>query len=163
MADVKVGDEIVEEPSSDDYDELVYTQNAETIEDFSSFMVQVRAERAHTRGHINIMIQAIQTGDGSLPQDPTIQSTYRELEQGSKNAVVVVRNSTAYPQTLQKENPSGQNSGSKPCARTTNGGLVAGGGNEPQDSHTPKLTVRQRHGKLFDELDLNGLDSWVQT
>ena len=24
----------------------------------------------------------------------------------------------------------------------------------------PKLTVRQRHGKLFDELDLSGLDSW---
>ena len=25
----------------------------------------------------------------------------------------------------------------------------------------PKLTVRQRHGKLFDELDLSGLDSWA--
>ena len=33
-------------------------------------------------------------------------------------------------------------------------------GAEPQDSHTPKLTVRQRHGKLFDELDLSELDSW---
>ena len=33
-------------------------------------------------------------------------------------------------------------------------------GAEPQDSHSPKLTVRQRHGKLFDELDLSGLDSW---
>ena len=33
-------------------------------------------------------------------------------------------------------------------------------GKEPQDPHTPKLTVRQRHGKLFDELDLSGLDSW---
>ena len=31
---------------------------------------------------------------------------------------------------------------------------------EPQDPHTPKLTIRQRHGKLFDELDLSGLDSW---
>ena len=29
------------------------------------------------------------------------------------------------------------------------------------DVHTPKLTVRQRHGKLFDELDLCGLDSWT--
>ena len=28
------------------------------------------------------------------------------------------------------------------------------------DPHTPKLTVRQRHGKLFGELDLSGLDSW---
>ena len=29
------------------------------------------------------------------------------------------------------------------------------------DLQTPKLMVRQRHGKLFDELDLSGLDSWV--
>ena len=34
-------------------------------------------------------------------------------------------------------------------------------GNKPQDPHTPKLTVRQRHGKLFNELDLSGLDSWL--
>ena len=34
------------------------------------------------------------------------------------------------------------------------------GDDEPWDPHTPKLTVRQRHGKLFDELDLSGLDSW---
>ena len=35
------------------------------------------------------------------------------------------------------------------------------GAAEPHDSHTPRLTVRQRHGKLFDELDLSGLDSWT--
>ena len=29
------------------------------------------------------------------------------------------------------------------------------------DLWTPKLTVRQRHGKLFNELDLSGLDSWA--
>ena len=29
-----------------------------------------------------------------------------------------------------------------------------------QNPHTAKLTVRQRQGKLFDELDLSGLDSW---
>ena len=29
------------------------------------------------------------------------------------------------------------------------------------DLQTPKLTVRQRHGKLFDELDLSSLDSWA--
>ena len=34
------------------------------------------------------------------------------------------------------------------------------GGNEPQEPHTHKLTVRQRCGKLFDELDLSGLDTW---
>ena len=34
------------------------------------------------------------------------------------------------------------------------------GADEPQDSHTPKLTIRQRQGKLFKELDLSGLESW---
>ena len=29
------------------------------------------------------------------------------------------------------------------------------------DLRTPKLMVRQRHGKLFDEIDLSGLDSWA--
>ena len=29
------------------------------------------------------------------------------------------------------------------------------------DPQTPKLTIRQRHGKLFDELDLSSLDSWA--
>ena len=35
------------------------------------------------------------------------------------------------------------------------------GADEPQDSNTPRLTTRQRHGKLFDEVDLSGLDSWA--
>ena len=29
------------------------------------------------------------------------------------------------------------------------------------DLHSLKLMVRQRHGKLFDELDLSGPDSWA--
>ena len=92
MTAIKVGDKFTEEPSSDDYDEVVFTQNVETIEAFSSHVVQVRAERAHT-------------GDSSLPQGITVQNMYRELRQDSKNAVVVVRNSTAYPQTLCKKTP----------------------------------------------------------
>ena len=32
--------------------------------------------------------------------------------------------------------------------------------NEPQDPHTPKLTVRQRQGKLFEELEMSGLELW---
>ena len=105
MAAIKVGDKITEKPSSDDYDQVVFTQNVETKEAFSSCVVQVRVERAHTRGHINVMIQALWTGDGSLPQGLTIQNTYMELRQGSKNAVVMVRNSMSYPQTLKKKTP----------------------------------------------------------
>ena len=35
------------------------------------------------------------------------------------------------------------------------------GADESHDPCTPRLTVRQRHGKLFDELDLSGSDSWA--
>ena len=35
------------------------------------------------------------------------------------------------------------------------------GADESHESHTPRLTVKQRHGKLFNELDLSGLDSWT--
>ena len=105
MTAVKVGDKFVEEPSSDDYDEVVFTQNVETIEAFSSHAVQVRAERAHTSGHINVMTQPLWVGDGSLPQGLTVQNMYTELRQGHKNAIMVVRNSMASPQTLCKKTP----------------------------------------------------------
>ena len=65
----------------------------------------MRAERAHTSGHMNVMIQALWAEDGSLLQGLTVQNTYTELGQGSKDAVVMVRNSTAYPQTLCKKTP----------------------------------------------------------
>ena len=35
------------------------------------------------------------------------------------------------------------------------------GTDEPHDSHTPRLTVRQRQGQLFNELHLSSLDSWT--
>ena len=51
------------------------------------------------------MVQALQTEDGSLPQGITVQNMYTELKQGSKKAVMVVRNNTAYSQTLCKKTP----------------------------------------------------------
>ena len=83
----------------DDYDQVMFTQNVETIEAFSSHTVLVKAEKDYTRGCINIMAQALWTEDGSLLQGLTIQNMYTELRQGSKKAVMVVRNSMAYLQT----------------------------------------------------------------
>ena len=97
MTAVMVGDRFMVDPSSDDYDEVVFTQNVETIEAFSSCVVQVRMERVHTGGHISVMTQALQAEDCSLPLGLTVQNMYMELRQGSKNAVMVVRNSMAYP------------------------------------------------------------------
>ena len=103
MTTVEVGDNIMEEPNPDGYDQVMFTQNVETIEPFSSHMVPVKVGRAYTGEHINIMVQALQTEDGSLPQGPTVQNMYTELRQGSKKAVMVVRNSMAYSRTLQKK------------------------------------------------------------
>ena len=74
MTAVKVGDGIAEECSPDDHDQVMFTQNVETIEAFSSCIVLVKAEKAYTGGYINIMAQALQTEDGSLLQDLTIQN-----------------------------------------------------------------------------------------
>ena len=105
MMAIKVGDDTVEKSSSDDYDQVMFTPNVETIEAFSSHVVPVKVGRAYTREHINIMVQALWTEDGSLLQGLTVQNMYTELRQGSKKAVVVVRNSMAYPQTPQKKTP----------------------------------------------------------
>ena len=59
MTAITVGDKFMVESSSDDYDEVVFTQNVETIKAFSSCVVQVRVERAHTSGHINVTFQAL--------------------------------------------------------------------------------------------------------
>ena len=83
----------------------MFTQNVETIEAFSSNMVPVKVGKAYTEGHINVMTQALQTEDSSLLQGLTVQNTHTELRQGSKKVVMVVRNSMAYPLTLQKKTP----------------------------------------------------------
>ena len=155
-----MGDKLMVEPSSDDYDEVVFTLNVETVEAFSSHTVQMRVERAHTGGHINVMTQALRAGDGSLLQGLTVQNTYTDLRQGSKNAVMVVRNRTAYPQTLCKKAPVARVVVANPVLGLPMESQLQEEGDGTQDAHIPKWTVRQRQGKLFDKLDLSGLDSW---
>ena len=58
MMTAEVSDNLVEESNSDSYDQVMYTQNVETIEPLSSCMVLVKAGRAYTGEHINIMVQA---------------------------------------------------------------------------------------------------------
>ena len=90
-----------------------------------------------------------------------MQNMYTELRKGSKKAVVVVWNNIAYLQTLQKKTPVARVVAALPVPEPPDGEQLLRGVNESQDSHTPRLTVRQRHGKLFNELDLNSLDSWT--
>ena len=107
--------------------------------------------------HINVITQALQTKDSSLLQGLTMQNTYTKLRKGSKNTVMVVRNSMAYPQTLKKKTPVARAVATttvpEPLADTR---LSRG---TSLKTFTPKLTVRQRQWKLFEDLDLSGLKS----
>ena len=138
----------------------MYTQKAETIEPFSSHIGPVKTGKAYVGECINIMVQALRMQDGSLPQGLTIQNTYTELRKDGKKAVVVVWNNTTYPQTLQKKAPVARAVVALPVPEPPEGEKLEKAG-ESHDSRTPALTVRQRHGKLFDELDLSSLDSWT--
>ena len=144
-----------------DYDSLMYTQKAETIEPFSSHIVFVKTGKAYVGECINIMVEALQTHDVSLPQGLTIQNTCTKLRKGSKRAVVVVWNNTAYPQTLWKKTPVARVVVTSSVPEPPKGEKLEEKAGRFHGSPASELTVRQRHGKLFDELDLSGLEAWT--
>ena len=73
----------------------------------------------------------------------------------------MVRNNTAYSQTLWKKTPVARVVTALPVPKPPEEVQLLEGADEPKDPHAPRLAVRQRHDKLFDELDLSGLDSWA--
>ena len=81
---MEVGDGQKEEVDMNGYNQLMYTKNVETIEPFSSCIIPVKAVRAYMEECINVLVQALQTQDGSLLQGLTVQNTYTELRKGSK-------------------------------------------------------------------------------
>ena len=137
----------------------MYTQKAETLESFSSHIIPVKTGKAYLGECINVMIQALQAKDGTLPPGLTVQNTYNELRKGNKKAVVVICNNTAYLQTIRKKNPVARVAAALPVLDPPKSEGLHEGIGKSTDFHTPNLTVRQRHGKLFNELDLGGLDS----
>ena len=162
MMPMHVGDDQEEKFDSNDDDPLMYTQKAETLEPFSSHIIPVKTGEAYLGEHISIMVQALWTQNSTLPMGLTIQNTYTELRKGSKKAVVVVWNNTAYLQTLWKKTPMTRVAAALPVPGPPKSEGLQEGTDKSTDFHTPRLTVRQRHDKLFDELDLDGLDSWTQ-
>ena len=103
MMPMEVGDDREEKFDSNDDDSLMYTQKAETLEPFSSHIIPVKTGKAYLGECINVMIQALQAKDGTLPLGLTVQNTYTELRKGNKKAVVMVCNNTAYLQTIRKK------------------------------------------------------------
>ena len=98
-----VDDQTLESANPIGYNEVVFTRSMETIEAFSSHVISIKVEKAYTGEYINVMTQALQTEDSSLPQGLTIQNAYTELQKGSKYVVMVVRNSMAYPKCSERK------------------------------------------------------------
>ena len=155
-----VDDQTSESADPIGYDEVVCTRNTETIEAFFCHVISMKAEKAYTGECINIMTQALQTKDGSLPQGFTVQNVYSELWKGSKYIVLVVRNSMAYLQMLQKKALVARAVAVTMVPETLLETRVQEGEDGPQDPHPSSLTTRQRQGKLFEEVDLSRLGSW---
>ena len=134
MAPMEVGDSQEGKLDSNDDDLLMYTQKAETLEPFSSHVISVKIGKAYLGEHINVMVQALWTQDGT-------------------------QNNNVYPQTLWKKTPVARAVPALPMPGIPKSEGLLEGTNESPNFHTPRLTVRERHGKLFDELDLSSLDS----
>ena len=161
MTPVEVGNDQEEGYDTSKDSPLMYTQKAETLESFSSHVIPMRTTKAYLGEHINVMVQALHAQDGTLPPGRTVQNKYTELRKGSKKAVVVVWNNTTYPQTLQKKIPVARAISVLPVPEPPKPESLQVQDDTCHDLHTPKLMIRQRQGKLFDELDLSGLDSWA--
>ena len=140
---------------------MMHTQKVETLEPFSSHVIPIKMIEAYVGDHLNIMVQALYIQDGTLLPGLTVQNTYTKLRKGSKKVVVVVQNHTAYPQTLQKKMPVVRVIPVQLLSETPKPGSLPVPDEACSELPTPKLTIRQRCGKLCDELDLSDLDSWA--
>ena len=161
MTPVEVENDQEEGYDTDKDSPLMYTQKAETLEPFSSHVIPVKTMKAYLGECLNVMVQALYAQDGTLLPVLTVQNMYTELRKGSKKAVVVVQNNTTYPQTLQKKTPVARAISVLPVPEPPESESLQVEDDTCPDLHTPKLTIKQRHGKLFDQLDLSGFDLWV--
>ena len=142
------------------YNEVVTTKGTEMIDTFTSHIICVRMGTANMGVGLNVMNQALCAIVGSLPQGLTIQNAYTKMHNGSRNVAIVVRNSLAYPQTLRKKTPVVRAVVAiwvpEPLMWT---GMIEAL-DKAQGLQMPKLTMKQRQEKLFEELDLSGWESW---
>ena len=161
MTPVEVGNGQEEGYHTDEDSPLMYTQKAETLEPFSFHVIPMRTTKAYLGECINVMVQALHAQDGTLLPGLIMQNTCTELRKGGRKAVVVVLNNTAYPQTLQKKALMAGAVSVLPVPKPPKPESSQVEDDTGPDLHAPKLMVRQRHGKLFNELELSGLDSWA--
>ena len=161
MVPVEVGDTHEKGYDTNQDSFMMYTQRVATLEPFSSHIIPVKTTEAYLGECLNVMVQALYVQDGTLPPGLTMQNTYTEFRKGSKKVVVLVRNHTVYPQTLQKKTPVVRVIPVQLLPKTPEPESLPIQEEVCPDPQTPKLTIRQRCGRLFDELDLSGLGLWA--
>ena len=142
------------------YDEMVTTEDSEMIDDFSSKIIHARTKTAFTGVRLNIMTQALHAEEGSLLQCLMIQNAYTKMCNGSKSVTIMVRNGTAYPQTLKKKIPVARVVAANHMPKVQMWPGTMDALDEVQGIQTPKMTIEQRQEKLFKKLDLSSLRSW---
>ena len=140
---------------STEYDEVVTTKGSKMIDAFSSRIIHAQMKTAFTGVRLNVMTHALCADEGPLPQGLTIQNTYTEMCNGSKNVAIVVRNSMVYPQTLKKKIPMARLVAANWVPELWVWPGMIDALDEAQGIQTQKLTAEQRQEKLFEKLDLN--------
>ena len=108
------------------------------------------------------MTHALHAERGPLPPGLTIQNAYTEMHNGSKNVTTVVRNSTAYPQTLKTKIPVARVVAANWVPEPQMWPGMTDTLDDAQGIQTQKLTIEQRQEKLFKKVDLSSLGSWLQ-
>ena len=150
----------VEEPDPNDYDDIITTKEAETIDAFSSQVIHAKMKTAHWGEGTYVMTQTLHVEDSSLPQGLTVQNTYMELCKGSKVVTVVVWNRTAYPQMLRKRTSVARAITVTRIPEITVLSRLTKVPEENPGHLAPRLTMKQWQEKLFEELDLSCLETW---
>ena len=88
-------------------DEVVTTKGSKMIVAFLSKIIHAQTKTAFMGVRSNMMTHALCADEGPLPQGLMVQNAYTKMCNGSKDVVIVVRNSTMYPQTLKKGGEGG--------------------------------------------------------
>ena len=149
MAPVEVEDDRKEGYKTSQEGFIMHTRKVEILEPFSSHVIPVEMTEAYLGECLNVMVQSLHVQDGTLSPGLTVQNMYTELRKGSKKATLWKKTPVVQMIPVQLV-PGALEPDSLPHQKEV-----------CPNPETPKLTIRQRHGKLFDELDLSGLDSWA--
>ena len=87
LEDDKVATKVLD---STEYEEVVTTKGSKMIDTFLSSFIHAWMKNGFTGARLNVMTHTLCADQGLLPQGLTIQNTYTEISNGSKNVSIVV-------------------------------------------------------------------------